>query len=513
MFCDEVFIQKGGGKMRKKIMLVGTASSVGKSTLCAGLCRILEEDGLKPAPFKAQNMSLNSGVTPEGLEMGRAQILQAVAAKVVPDVKMNPVLLKPTSSEGSQVVLLGKVYGEVGGENYISMKEELSVKVLQAYGELEKEYDTIVIEGAGSAAEINLRKNDFVNMGLARMVDAPVLLVVDIDKGGAFASIYGTVMLMPEEERKHVKGIIINKFRGTRALLKPGIDEIEKLVGIPVLGVVPYLPLNLPEEDSLMEDPGAERKTKADITVGVIRLPHISNYTDVQPLLLYEDVQVRFLSLEDSLEGMDLVILPGSKNTLSDLAVLRAAKMDEKILKAHEKGAVIFGICGGYQMLGESLEDPHQVESSLLESRGLELIPMKTILEKSKKTTLVEGVCLPLACPVKGYEIHMGKSVIHKDMQRPFLKLGEQGAVSEEGYYHEGERIIGTYLHGIFDNSGFTRKLLNVIRKSKGMEEISEVPKDYWEEIDKELSRLADTLRDTLDMEAIYEILHEHPRG
>ena len=496
--------------MCKKIMLVGTASSVGKSTLCAGLCRILQEDGQNPTPFKAQNMSLNSGVTPEGLEMGRAQILQAVAAKVVPDVRMNPVLLKPTSNEGSQVVLLGKVYGVVGGENYISMKEELSIKVIQSYRELEKEHDTIVIEGAGSAAEINLRKNDFVNMGLARMVDAPVLLVADIDKGGAFASIYGTVMLMPEEERKHVKGIIINKFRGTKALLKPGIDEIEKLVGIPVLGVVPYLPLNLPEEDSLMEHPRVERKRKADISVGVINLPHISNYTDVQPLLMYQDVEVHMLSPEDSLAGMDLIILPGSKNTQKDLEALRRAKMDEKILKAHEEGAFLLGICGGYQMLGESLEDPHEVESTLMVSRGLGLIPMKTILEQRKKTSLVEGESIPMESPVKGYEIHMGRSTFQKDMQRPFLRIRENGEIIEEGYFHEDERIMGTYLHGIFDNSGFTRKLLNLIRRHKGLGDMSEAPQDYWEQMEKELTLLAGTLRNTLDMEAIYEILHEY---
>jgi adenosylcobyric acid synthase len=456
-------------------------------------------------------MSLNSGVTPEGLEMGRAQILQAVAAKVVPDVRMNPVLLKPTSNEGSQVVLLGKVHGVVGGKNYISMKEELSIKVLQSYRELEKEHDTIVIEGAGSAAEINLRKNDFVNMGLARMVDAPVLLVADIDKGGAFASIYGTVMLMPEEERKHVKGIIINKFRGTKALLKPGIDEIEKLVGIPVLGVVPYLPLNLPEEDSLMEHPRVERKRKADISVGVINLPHISNYTDFQPLLNYQDIAVRFLSLEDSLEGVDVIILPGSKNTLKDLEALRIKKMSEKLLKAHKDGAFLLGICGGYQMLGESLEDPHHVESELSEAIGLGLIPMRTILKKDKKTELREGDCAFFGSQVKGYEIHMGRSIFQDHQDAPFLTFREKGEAVPEGYFHPDKRIMGTYLHGLFDNSMFTRKFMNSIRRDKGLKDIHDTPQDYWFQKEEALTCLADTMRKTVDMEAVYEILHEYP--
>lgn len=497
--------------MAKKIMLVGTASSVGKSTLCAGLCRIFKEEGMRVAPFKAQNMSLNSGVTPEGLEMGRAQILQAEAAEVAPDVLMNPVLLKPTSSEGSQVVLLGKVHGVVGGENYISMKKELTEKVLSAFTALEENFDTLVIEGAGSAAEINLRENDFVNMGLARMVDAPVLLVADIDKGGAFASIYGTLMLMPQEERRHVKGILINKFRGTKALLQPGIAEIEKLVGIPVLGVVPYLDLNLPEEDSLMESRPSAKNPDADLRVGVILLPHISNYTDFQPLLQYEDMEVVFLHLEDSLEGFDLILLPGSKNTLKDLEELKTSGMSEKLVTANQNGAYLCGICGGYQMFGTSVEDPDHLESELSISEGIGLIPMKTLLCQEKRTKLVEGNCVPFGAPVRGYEIHMGRSCFQSGLHRPFLHLMEEGIVVGEGYFHKESRVIGTYLHGLFDSSSFTREFFNTIRKEKGLQAIDRKPKDYWVEKEEELSRLAETVRGALDMEAIYEILHEYP--
>lgn len=493
--------------MAHKIMLVGTASSVGKSTLCAGLCRIFAEDGFGPAPFKAQNMSLNSGVTPAGLEMGRAQILQAEASGVVPDVRMNPILLKPVSEVGSQVVLLGKVYGMVNSQNYLSLKKELKSTVLISFQSLENQYETIVIEGAGSAAEINLNENDIVNMGLAEMVDAPVLLVADIDKGGVFASIYGTVMLLKPEERKRIKGILINKFRGSVELLAPGIHEIERLVGIRVLGVVPYMAHNLPEEDSLMEEKTRISEDEDCLNVGIVMLPHLSNYTDFQALANFKDVSLHKLGLRDEVDSMDLILIPGSKNTMEDLKLLREQGTLQRILNAHRKGAFIGGICGGYQMMGESVEDPYGVESENLFAEGLGLIPMKTGLNTDKQTVLVEGTCETLGSFIKGYEIHMGQSRLHGSAHSLF-QIVEGSSRRDEGYADWNQRIFGTYLHGVFDNSLFTRNLLNKVRTAKGLRERKYTEVDAWEMKEKELSALAKMLRENVDIEAIYEVLH-----
>jgi len=493
--------------MTKKLMLVGTASSVGKSTLVAGLLRIFMEDGLRCAPFKAQNMSLHAGVTPDGLEMGSAQILQAEACKILPDVRMNPILLKPTRDESSQVVVLGKVFGNVSSANYMAMKKELEKPILEAFRDLSKSYELLVIEGAGSAAEINLRENDLVNMGLAKKVDAPVILVADIDKGGVFAAIYGTLMLLPKDEKDRVKGIIINKFRGNLSLLLPGIKEIEALVGVKVLGVVPYLTLNLPEEDSLMEQREGKLEEK-DLTIGIMKLQKTANFTDFQPLYDQEDVAVKILLPGDSLEGLDLILLPGTKNTLEDLAMLKAHGMEEALRKAHKNGTFIGGICGGYQMMGERLKDPEHLESPLEEMKGFGLLPMETTLAEKKITLQRKGYSASLNSPVKGYELHRGKTVaLHE--HDPMFYLEKDDTWEEEGYFSLTEGLFGTYLHGLFDQGAFTRSFLNMLRERKGLKPLKGPFMDYGEKKEASLNLLAKTLRESLSMEEIYDILHE----
>lgn len=493
--------------MTKKLMLVGTASSVGKSTLVAGLLRIFMEDGLRCAPFKAQNMSLHAGVTPDGLEMGSAQILQAEACKILPDVRMNPILLKPTRDESAQVVVLGKVLGNVSSANYITMKKELEKPILEAFESLAKSYELLVIEGAGSAAEINLRENDLVNMGLAKKVDAPVILVADIDKGGVFAAIYGTLMLMPKEERDRVKGIIINKFRGNLSLLLPGIKEIEALVGVKILGVIPYLDLNLPEEDSLMEKREGNLAEK-DLTIGIVKLQRTANYTDVQPLYEQPDVAVKVLCPGDSLEGFDLILLPGTKNTLEDLKVLKAHGMEEALRKAQRRGTFIGGICGGYQMMGERLKDPEHLESSVGEMRGFSLLPMETTLAEKKITLQRKGYSPSMNSLVKGYELHKGNTVALEDHD-PMFYLEKGDTWEKEGYFSSLEGLFGTYLHGLFDQGAFTRAFLNMLRERKGLKPWEGPVNDYGEKKEASLNLLAKTLRESLSMEEIYDILHE----
>lgn len=485
----------------KSIMLQGTGSTVGKSILCAALCKIFAEDGLKVNPFKSQNMSLNSGVTPEGHEMGRAQVMQAEAAGVVPSSKMNPILLKPTSDRRSQVVLLGKVWDTLDAVNYFEVKKTLKATVEKVYEELKSESDVVVIEGAGSPAEINL-SDEFVNMGMAKIAKSPVLLVGDIDKGGVFASLYGTVMLLPEEERKMIKGLIINKFRGSVELLKPGLKQIEDLTGIPVVGVVPYFNLDLEDEDSVVD---FKKFTKEGaLKIGIVRVPYMSNFTDFNALALNKGVSLSFVELNENLDDYHLIIVPGSKSTIGDLRALRESGMDKKLKSASEEGKFIFGICGGYQILGNTVNDRDEVETSLQEEKGLGLLDIHTEFIGEKRTVLSKGVERLFNTEVTGYEIHMGKTDIDSIKEKAFIS-GEDGI---DGIIEKNGRVIGTYYHGIFDNGEFTLKYLNMIRSHFNIQLESEEV-DYWDYKMGEYHKLAEILRESLDMDKIYRIMEE----
>lgn len=404
--------------MAKNIMIQGTMSNAGKSLLCAGLCRIFKQDGYRVAPFKSQNMALNSFITKAGGEMGRAQVVQAEAAGIAPDTRMNPILLKPTTDVGSQVIVNGKVQGNMKAMEYYRRKREFIPDVLEAYNSLASEYDIIVIEGAGSPAEINLKQEDIVNMGLAKLVDAPVLLVGDIDRGGVFAQLYGTVALLEEDERDRIKGTIVNKFRGDRAILEPGLKTLEDLCGVPVAGVIPYTHVDIDDEDSLTErfDKSAERKL---IDIAVIRLPRISNFTDFSPFERYGNVSLRYVDSVGYLHQPDMIILPGTKSTIADLRWLRQCGLEAAIHKAANAGTLVFGVCGGYQMLGRTVSDPEQVEAAgTTEILGMGLLEMDTIFLGEKVQTQTTGVFSGISgmlsdlngMTYSGYEIHMGRS-------------------------------------------------------------------------------------------------------
>ena len=376
--------------MAKNIMIQGTMSNAGKSLIVAGLCRILWQDGFATAPFKSQNMALNSFITEEGLEMGRAQAVQAEAAGVPPSVFMNPILLKPTNDTGSQVIVNGKVQGNMSARDYFSYKKKLIPDILRAYQQLEQQFERIVIEGAGSPAEINLKQDDIVNMGMAQLVDAPVLLVGDIDRGGVFAQLAGTVMLLEPKERARIQGMIINKFRGDQSILDPGVEMIQEVTGIPVVGVVPYMQVDIEEEDSLTER-FAARNPEAVLDIAVIRLPRISNFTDFAVLEQREQINLRYVTNVAQLGKPDMILLPGTKNTLSDLEWLRQNGLEVAICRAKEQGSVIFGICGGYQMLGMHISDPEHVEEGG-HLRGMGLLPVNTTLTKEKTRSQVQGI-------------------------------------------------------------------------------------------------------------------------
>ena len=498
------------------IMIQGTGSSVGKSLLVTALCRILKQDGWRVAPFKAQNMALNSYITAEGLEMGRAQVVQAEACGLAPSALMNPILLKPTADQHAQVICMGKVYRNMTAAEYHEYKPRLREMVREAYNRLSKDNDIIVIEGAGSPAEINLRETDLVNMGMAEMADAPVLLVGDIDKGGVFAWLAGTLMLLEEEERTRVKGVIINKFRGDETILRPGLKMLEDIIHLPVLGVIPYLELNIDDEDSVTEEfyrrqTGEER----ELEVAVIRFPYLSNFTDFNVLHHFPDVSLRYVSPGEPLGKCDLVILPGSKNTLADLRYMRESGLEKQVLEHHSQGRMVIGICGGYQMLGKSLADPWFTESEIGEIEGLGLLDLATVIAQEKVTTQVRAAVAggnsPLAGELKGlelegYEIHNGISTAGPGVS-PFIQIEQRLGRPEQatdGVINSAGNVFGTYIHGIFDNAVFTRKLLNILRKQKGLPEIAESPPSYRELKEKEYDRLAEAVRQHLDLEWIY---------
>ncbi|MDD7341967.1 MAG: cobyric acid synthase [Firmicutes bacterium] len=484
--------------MAKNIMIQGTMSNAGKSLLCAGLCRIFRQDGYRVAPFKSQNMALNSFITADGGEMGRAQVVQAEAAGIAPDVRMNPILLKPTTDVGSQVIVNGVVQGNMRAMEYYRRKREFVPAVLEAYDSLAAENDIIVIEGAGSPAEINLKQEDIVNMGLAKLLDAPVLLVGDIDRGGVFAQLYGTVALLEPEERARIKGTIVNKFRGDKKILEPGLVTLEHLCGVPVAGVIPYVYVDIDDEDSLSTrfTRNAGRK---DIDLAVIRLPRISNFTDFAPFERFENVSVRYVEKVSDLHDPDMIMLPGTKSTIADLKWLRESGLEAAILKAASAGTPIFGICGGYQMLGRSVSDPEQVEAAgISEISGMRLLDMDTLFLGEKVQTQTEGIFenIPglLAClnglAYQGYEIHMGRSIERRS------------AVTCMG------NVYGSYIHGIFDAPGVAEAILGTLCRKKGLDPArlgSFDPKAYKE---AQYDKLADAVRSGLDMELVYRVLN-----
>jgi adenosylcobyric acid synthase len=490
-----------------KIMIQGTASSVGKSILVTAICRILTQDGFKVCPYKSQNMSLNSYITLDGKEMGRAQVLQAYACNMEPEAYMNPILLKPTGNKNSQVIVNGEVYGNFTAMEYHNLKPKFSDMLKEDFKKLEDEFDIVVIEGAGSPAEINLRDKDIVNMGLAELVDAPVVLVGDIDKGGVFASLAGTILLLKDDEKARVKGTIINKFRGDVEILKPGLKMIEDIILKPTLGVVPYFKLDLEDEDGAIE---FNKKIIGDrnkvIDIAVIKLPHISNFTDLDALKIEDSVSVRFVTTVSELENPDLLIIPGSKNTIEDLLYLRKSGI-EAAIKAYEKleDSLIIGICGGFQMLGQSIEDPYGVESGLY-TEGMSLLNISTVFEKEKSMTRVQGVTYN-DLNVYGYEIHMGICKYNEDTKE-FLKvtLKNGNDVSyRDGATNKKGNVIGTYIHGIFDSIEFREYILNNLRAKKGLS--YKKSKNYESIRERELNKLADIVRNSIDMKKIYEIM------
>ena len=480
------------------IMVQGTMSGAGKSLLCAALCRIFAQDGYKTAPFKSQNMALNSFVTRDGLEMGRAQVVQAQAAGVEPDVRMNPILLKPSSDVGSQVIVNGEVRGDMPAKEYFRRKKSLIPDILRAYESLADEFDIIVIEGAGSPAEINLKADDIVNMGLAKLVDAPVLLAGDIDRGGVFAQLYGTVALLEPDERARICGLIINKFRGDVEILRPGLAMLEEKTQLPVLGVVPYLRVDIEDEDSLAPRLQSKSAVKP-LDAAVLRLPHISNFTDFMPLEQHPLLGVRYVQSVRELGAPDLVILPGTKSVAADLASLRSAGLEEPIRRHAEKGKWLLGVCGGLQMLGTDILDPLHMESPEERTPGLGLLELSTTFSSAKTLINVRRASTPLPVPAAGYEIHHGVTS-HQESSPPVM-FREDGSPCG---YGKG-RIWATYLHGMLDGDQFRRAFINMVRKDSGLKANPALHTAY--DLDGALDRLADVVRKHLDLKTIYRAL------
>ena len=495
----------------KAIMIQGTMSNAGKSIIAAALCRIFKQDGFKAAPFKSQNMALNSYITDEGLEMGRAQVVQAEAAGVKPSVLMNPILLKPTNDKGSQIIVNGEVQGDMNAMDYFKYKKKLVPDIMKAYNKLSEMYDIIVIEGAGSPAEINLKQDDIVNMGMAKMADAPVLLVGDIDRGGVFAQLYATVMLLDDEEKSRIKGTIINKFRGDVEILRPGLDMIENLTNVPVVGVVPYGHFMIDDEDSLSERLISKNGNGA-VDIAVIRLPKISNFTDFGALSCVEAFSVRYVSRTEEFGTPDLVILPGTKNTIADLKWLKESGLAAKIQRYAGEGNPLIGICGGYQMLCRTISDPYGVEEGG-ETEGLGLVEAETVFGQQKMRTRVNGqfgkvsgVLSELSgAHFEGYEIHMGNTIGQTDLTH----LSDADGYEKQDGISDHVSVYGSYVHGLFDSNEVLQALSKALLKRKGIgteqKEMMSL-KDYKEQ---QYNLLADSLRRSLDMELVYKILNE----
>ncbi len=486
-------------------MIQGTMSNAGKSLVTAALCRIFHQDGKRVNPFKSQNMALNSFITAEGAEMGRAQVVQAEAAGVKPSVLMNPILLKPTSDSGSQVIVNGVAIGTMPAVEYYKYKTKLIPDIMKAYNTLAENSDIMVIEGAGSPAEINLKAQDIVNMGMAKMAKSPVLLVADIDRGGVFASIYGTLMLLEPEERTMVKGVIINKFRGDVSILKPGLDMLEEKTGIPVIGVLPMLNVDIEDEDSLSERLTQVKSKNALIDIAVIKFPRMSNFTDFNVFELIDGVSLRYVKSTEELGNPDMIILPGTKNTIDDLKWMRQNGLETAVLHKANNGTVVFGICGGYQMLGRSLSDPFGFDSGHAGSvtTGMALLNTETEFVENKRTiqmkghfNRVEGIFSGLSGrEFYGYEIHSG-----------ITKLEETKALNTVEPINEKAE---TYIHGIFDGEGIAAKIVEALlaRKGLSMDDVKVI--DYQEYKQHQYDLLAQSVREHLDMEKVYAIVEK----
>ncbi|KMQ49635.1 Cobyric acid synthase [Chitinispirillum alkaliphilum] len=501
----------------KSLMIQGTASSSGKSLIAAALCRILHQDGFRVAPFKAQNMSNNSFVTADGLEMGRAQVVQAYAAGILPDVRMNPVLLKPSSDTGAQVVLKGKATSFMSARDWHQTREMLKKTVCECYNSISGEYDIMILEGAGSPAEINLKKNDIVNMGMAEMADAPVIIVGDIDRGGVFASLVGTIQLLEPHERKRVKGFIINKFRGDVDLLKPGLDQLTQLTGIPTLGVVPWIEHCIDDEDGVTENFNKKNISENQIDICIIKLPHISNFTDFLPLQNISGVAVRWCDRAEQIKRPDILIIPGTKATISDLRVLKSSGIAEKVREYALNNGIVFGICGGFQMLGNEIIDESSAESSVMFETGLNLLQMKTRFMPDKRTVQVNASIADVDSALftgmvntsfTGYEIHMGKSEYDENTKPFTISCDSEGFQCVSGIMDEYGRTYGTYVHGIFDSGTITSTLINNLRRIKGLEPINIAAQDRSLTFENEMNRLAAICRDNLDMNEINKIIN-----
>jgi adenosylcobyric acid synthase len=495
----------------RPLMILGSGSDVGKSIMVAGLCRIFRQEGLRVAPFKAQNMALNSFITPEGGEMGRAQVVQAQAAGLAPHVDMNPILLKPSSEVGSQVIVHGRVYGNFPARDYYRLKPRLVRRVMASYRRLSQAYDLIILEGAGSAVELNLKKNDLVNFSMARRAGAAVLLVADIDRGGVFAATIGAFHLLSPGERRLLRGFIINKFRGDPALFEDGVAIIEGRTHRPVLGVVPYVgDLVLPEEDSVAlarkRQTGAWEEDGA-LRMGVVRLPHISNYTDFDPLEQEPGVRLRYLDHRDELTGLDLLILPGTKNTISDLLYLKESGLFRRIQAYVREGGRLVGICGGYQILGQEVRDLLGVEGDPRMETGLGLLPVITTMAGAKTTTQVEARASrrPDCGVLAAYEIHMGVTEPRGEGHPAFEIISRNRAPLKvaDGWVSPDGGVWGTYLHGLFDNDAYRRAFLAELRQQRPHTPAESSERSFHSFQEAQLDRLAELLRQHLDLAQI----------
>ncbi|MEZ0329359.1 MAG: cobyric acid synthase [Dissulfuribacterales bacterium] len=493
--------------MTKAIMFQGTGSGVGKSLLTAAFCRILHQQGIRVAPFKAQNMALNSFVTADGREMGRAQVYQAEACGLQPDVRMNPILMKPTGDMRSQIIVMGKPVGTLSGKEYYANHHEFLEVTRSAYDSLAKEFDAIVIEGAGSPAEINLQHRDLVNMKMAEYAKAPVILVGDIDRGGIFAWLKGTYDLVQDHYKPLLQGYIINKFRGDKGLLQPGIDQFSRIFSLPCMGVLPWFnDITVDQEDGVHLHQSARTKPRASIQIAILKLPRISNFTDFTPFDVETDVSVIFTNDPDILRTSDCILIPGTKNTRADLEFLHKNGLIDAIYTANTAGKPIWGICGGYQMLGMAVHDPNGVEGPAGSTHGIGLLPVETTMTAEKwleQTAIPLNLpALGLDCDAHGYEIHMGKTVA-KGLLQPIslLKGAEFGAMMNDGL------VLGTYLHGIFENDRVRLAFLNLLRRQKGLPERQETV-FYRAFKAQNLNKLAEWMITNVDMDSLMAVLN-----
>jgi len=506
-------------------MIQGTMSNVGKSLLVAGLCRIFKQDGYNCAPFKAQNMALNSYVTKDGLEIGRAQAVQAQAAKIEPDVSMNPILLKPTSDNGSQIVLKGKIFGSMTAAEYYKNKLSFVPHIMECYNSLYEKYDIILIEGAGSPAELNLKKDDIVNMGIAKLTKSPVLLAGDIDRGGIFAQLIGTVNLLDRDEQDYIKGLIVNKFRGNKSIFKSGINILEDRTNKPVIGVIPYINCDIEDEDSLTEK-FKTQKGVGIINIAVIKLPRISNFTDFSAFESISEINLTYIESPKDIFDYDMLIIPGTKNTIGDLLWLREKGFEPKIKQFIKSEKIIFGICGGFQMLGKTIKDTEGYEHKG-EVKGLGLLPIKTIFKKSKTTTNVKGKFVNVKGILKnlnginfeGYEIHNGISKIvgnHENICEFSDRIDKSINKAKNENACNGANtgnIYGSYVHGIFDRKEITKTIITAIAKQKGIDATIIKTFDMKEYKEKQFDILAGTIRNNINMNMIYKILEMSKEG